>query len=150
MWRCALVPRPSSSIGLKQVSVGLDGAWTIGALASKLNLTWPLPDGLMTIANPSVVYTVVPAALLVGMQVSIPSLNITNMTSSLTIQAGGSFTLDVSGKAGGGHACWVMPAGWEGLAYLLAGPQQKAAVRAGSQSRLPRAWNFYNRCTVYN
>lgn len=55
---------------LKQVSVGMDGVWTMGSLASKLGLSWPLPDGLVTIAKPTLVYNVVPAALLVGMQVS--------------------------------------------------------------------------------
>jgi hypothetical protein len=85
----------ASSRGLQQLSVGLGGSWTASRIAQRLGITWAANDDLLTIAAPSVVYTPIPVSLAVTMQVDIPALGVSQMTSSLSLVSGGSMQLQV-------------------------------------------------------
>eukprot|EP00775_Hariotina_reticulata_P002339 gene2339-2647_t len=87
-----------SSKGLQQLSVGLGGSWKASEISKRLGVSWAANDDLLTISAPSVVYSPIPVALAVTMQVDIPALGVSQMTSSLNLVSGGSMQLQLFGQ----------------------------------------------------
>lgn len=80
----------ASSDGIEGITVGLPGSFTLGALAQRFKLEWPGPDDLVSVSNPSLIYTQLPLALGATMSVSVPALGVSGALASLFVKPGGS------------------------------------------------------------
>ncbi|KAF8072442.1 hypothetical protein HT031_000101 [Scenedesmus sp. PABB004] len=82
---------------LKQMSLGLGGSWTAQKLATKFGFDYDMPNDLVTISNPSLVYVHRPMSLSFAMTVDIPLLGVSKTTTTLRVTAGKSVELLIHG-----------------------------------------------------
>lgn len=75
--------------GVQSLSVGLSGSLTLVQIAQRYGLPWGAPEDLITVSNPSLVYTRLPASLGATMVLDIPSLGVAGLTASLLVKPGG-------------------------------------------------------------
>jgi hypothetical protein len=99
--------RVSDTVGLQQIAVGLQGSFTAGGMARKIGLPWPLADDLITISEPRVVYTVVPASFLLEAVLDIPLLRVHRHVATVVVQPGGNVELKVGACRGKVQMCGV-------------------------------------------
>ena len=103
----------SDTSGLQEISVGLQGSFTAGSMARKVGLPWPLADDLITISEPLVVYTIVPASFVLGVKLDIPLLQVDQQEAMVVVHAGGSVELQVGRRVSScmlctGSAFWFL------------------------------------------
>lgn len=96
----------ASSYGIEEITVGLPGTWTLASLAARFKVEFPGADDLVTVTNPSLVYTTLPVALGATMEVAVPALGVTGAVATLAlVPGGGGVELKVRGGGGGVARC---------------------------------------------
>lgn len=114
-----------SSSMITGITVPLNLAGSVNNLASALGINFAVPDNILTISDPSLVYSVSPVSLAVQLVVSIPVLKVQGVRGALEISSDQSAAVVVSERGGCTHVaaqsvhthasqlwhCWQLAAG---------------------------------------
>lgn len=142
----------ASSYGIEEITVGLPGTWTLASLAARFKVEFPGADDLVTVTNPSLVYTTLPVALGATMEVAVPALGVTGAVATLALVPGGG-GVELKVRGGGGSemfavvcVCLVMQHAPE------RGPHAHAACCAGRSQHTspispPPLWQLHGTMT---
>jgi hypothetical protein len=86
----------SSSQGVQEAVVGLQGQYSPSVLSAALGLPFVLPDDLFSVgSDPLLLYNAVPAVMYVSVTADVPAIGVEGMTSTINIQPGQQVALQV-------------------------------------------------------
>jgi hypothetical protein len=88
----------SSSHGVQEAAIGLQGQYSPSVLGAALGLPFVLPDDMFSVGDdPLLLYNAVPAVLYVSVTADVPAIGVEGMTSTINIQPGQQVALQVRG-----------------------------------------------------
>jgi hypothetical protein len=86
----------SSSQGVQEAVIGLQGQYSPSVLSAALGLPFVLPDDLFNVgSDPLLLYNAVPAVMYVSVTADVPAIGVQGMTSTINIQPGQQVALQV-------------------------------------------------------
>jgi hypothetical protein len=89
----------SSSHGVQEAAIGLQGQYSPSVLSAALGLPFVLPDDVFSVADdPLLLYSAVPAVMYVSVTADVPAIGVVGMTSTINIQPGRQVALQVGAK----------------------------------------------------